>query len=211
MECTVGKEKQQRYPNGPYDTDQRAIGQILKNTGFLDCFRERHPITRAYSFYQQQLPTSRIDTIWINGNLQRDLGDDQPKAAIAKNTGGLTIDHRPVAIRINLTMTLDTTHNLTSVIAMGLAQRPRTISLTTSAEKKWKAVIKNDETMASLTENFMRPTDDTVTLDTDGNVHTIKYGDNNSVAKWTQISRWLNTLDYPHWTLTEYEIATAPS
>jgi hypothetical protein len=92
---------------------------------------------------------------------------------------------------------------------MGLAQRPRTVSLTATAEKKWKTLIHNDDIMASLTTNFLKPADDTETRDSAGNTITINYGDNNAVATWTQISRWLNTLDYPHWTLTEADIASA--
>jgi hypothetical protein len=63
--------------------------------------------------------------------------------------------------------------------------------------------------MASLTTNFLKPADDTETRDSSGDTHTLKYGDNNAVATWTQISRCLNTLDYPHWILTESDIASA--
>ena len=100
------------------------------------------------------------------------------------------------SIRLNLNTPLDNTRNLSSVIAMGLAQRPRTVSLTATAEKKWKTLIHNDDIMASLTTNFLKPADDTETRDSAGNTITINYGDNNAVATWTQISRWLNTLDY---------------
>ena len=92
---------------------------------------------------------------------------------------------------------------------MGLAQRPRTVSMTATAEKKWKALIHNDDIMASLTTNFLKPADVTETRDSAGNTITINYGDNNAVATWTQISRWLNTLNYPHWTLSEAAIASA--
>jgi hypothetical protein len=81
--------------------------------------------------------------------------------------------------------------------------------MTATAEKKWKALIHNDDIMASLTTNFLKPADVTETRDSAGNTITINYGDNNAVATWTQISRWLNTLDYPHWSLTEADIASA--
>ena len=82
------------------------------------------------TYYKQNEGNSRIDGIWISSALLRQLSDIVPPTAIGLHHGGLYTDHRPVAVRLRLPVTIDPTRILSPVIAMGLAQRPRRVTRT---------------------------------------------------------------------------------
>ena len=112
-----------------YDKDARSVCHILGHKGYSDCYRERHATRCDFSFYQQQQGKSRIDSIWISSQLRQLLRDEESPSAIASNTGGLTIDHRPVATRLKIGLQVDTKKTIAKVIAMGKATRPRRVKM----------------------------------------------------------------------------------
>jgi len=108
-----------------YDESADSVCNVLVRLGLQELHVLRHPNRQDFTFWKQGKGISRIDAFRANHNLLQMVDLQSLRTAVATLPGPLCIDHRAIAVKMNLNLHYDRRRGVHNVIAISTVERPR--------------------------------------------------------------------------------------